>query len=86
MNLAIYYIGCVTKKPEWNVNRVNPLYLMVNRIDGVIEDGDECNYLNIAVTDRNSEVLKNIQKYGTELNTVLKKYMTVNWESMTKIL
>ena len=28
MGLGIYYIGCVTKKPEWNVNSVNPLYLL----------------------------------------------------------
>ena len=24
MNLGIYYIGYVTKKPEWGVNSVNP--------------------------------------------------------------
>ena len=24
----IYYIGYITKKPQWNVNSVNPLYLM----------------------------------------------------------
>ena len=35
--LNIYYIRYVTKKPEWNVNIVNPLYLMINRIDGFIE-------------------------------------------------
>ena len=28
MGLGIYYIGFVTKKPEWNVNSVNPLYLL----------------------------------------------------------
>ena len=30
-NLVIYFIGCVDKKPEWNVNSANPLYLIVNR-------------------------------------------------------
>ena len=25
IGLGIYYIGYVTKKPEWNVNSVNPL-------------------------------------------------------------
>ena len=34
----IYYIGYVTKKPEWNVNSVNPLYLMINRVNGFIEE------------------------------------------------
>ena len=38
INLGIYYIGYVTKTLEWNVNSVNPLYLMINRIDGFIEE------------------------------------------------
>ena len=38
MGLGIYYIGYVTKILEWNVNSVNPLYLMSNRIDGFIEE------------------------------------------------
>ena len=57
MNLGIYYIGYVTKKPESNVNSVNPLYLMINRIDGFIEEINGDKYLNVASTDRNSEVL-----------------------------
>ena len=40
----IYYIGYITKKPQWNVNSVNPLYLMINRIDGFIEDKDGDKY------------------------------------------
>ena len=58
MNLGIYYIGYVTKKPVYNVDIVNPLYLLVNRIDGFIEEKDGGKYLNIASTDKNSQVLK----------------------------
>ena len=29
--LTIYYIGYITKKPQWNVNNANPLYLMINK-------------------------------------------------------
>ena len=38
-----YYIGYITKKPQWNVNSVNPLYLMINKIKGHFEeiDGDK---------------------------------------------
>ena len=32
MGLGIYYIVYITKKPEWKINSVNPLYLMINRI------------------------------------------------------
>ena len=30
----VYYFGCITKNPQWHVNNVNPLYLMMNRIKG----------------------------------------------------
>ena len=60
MGLGIYDIGYLTKKLEWNVNSVNPLYLMINRIDAFIEEKNGDKYLNIADTDRNSEVLKKI--------------------------
>ena len=58
MDLGIYYIGYVTKKPEWNVDSINPLYLVINRIDGFLEENDEDRYLSIASADKNSEVLK----------------------------
>ena len=60
MSLDIYYIGYVDKNPEWNVNSVNPLYLVINRIDGFLEEKYGGKYLNIADTDRNIEVLKNM--------------------------
>ena len=53
-------IGYVTKKPEYEINSANSLYLLINRIDGFIEEKEGDKYLNIASTDRNSEVLKNI--------------------------
>ena len=56
--LDIYYIGYVYKKPDWNVNSVNPLYLMINRIDGFVEEKNANKYLNIVDTARNNEILK----------------------------
>ena len=37
-DIAIYYIGYVTKKVKYKINSVNPLYLLVHRIDGFIEE------------------------------------------------
>ena len=56
MSLGIYYIDYVTKKSEYKINSVNPLHLLVNRIDGFIEENEGDKYLDIALTDRNSEV------------------------------
>ena len=38
LGLDIFYIGYVDKKPEWNVNSINPLYLMINRFYGTISE------------------------------------------------
>ena len=58
MGLGIYCIGYITKKPEWNFNCVNPLYLMINKIDGFIEEKNGHKYLNIASTYKKTEFLK----------------------------
>ena len=38
MDISIYYIGYVTKKPEYNINSVNPLYLLISELHGFIEE------------------------------------------------
>ena len=72
-NVAIYYIGYITRKDEYKVNNVNPLYLLVHEIDGFIEEKEGSKYLNIALTYNNSEVLKNMPKFGVELKIKLKR-------------
>ena len=37
-NICVYYIGYITKKDQYKINSVNPLYLLVHRIDGYIEE------------------------------------------------
>ena len=58
---------------EYNVNSVNPLYLMINRIDGFIEEKHGDKYLNIASTDRNSEVLKRYAKIWSGIKDFIEK-------------
>ena len=70
---------------EWNVNSVNPLYLMINRIDGFIEEKNGDKYLNIADTDRNSEVLKKYSEVWNGIKDSIEKIKIVGWENMTKI-
>ena len=47
-NNDVYYIGHITKKPEYNINSVNPLYLMINKIMGHSEEVDGDKYLVIS--------------------------------------
>ena len=72
-NIVVCYIGYITKKDEYKINNVNPLYLLIYRLEGSHKEKEESKYLNIASTDSNSKVLKNMKKFGVELKIVLKK-------------
>ena len=72
-NIAIYYIGYVTKEDDYKINSVNPLYLLVDEIDGFIEEKEGNKYLNIAFTDSNSEVLKKYAEVWSEIKIKLKR-------------
>ena len=58
LNVTVYYIGYVTRKPEYDINNVNLLYLMTNRISGHFEEKDGVKYL--IISPENSDT---IQKY-----------------------
>ena len=73
MGLDIYYIGYVDKKPEWNVNSVNPLYLMINRKDGFIEEQNGVKYLNISDAGKSSEILKKYNQVFDGIKYHIKK-------------
>ena len=60
-NIGVYYTGYITKKDQCKINSVNPRHLLVHRIDGFIEEIEGRKHLNIASTDNNSEVLKNMK-------------------------
>ena len=60
----VYYIGYITKKPQFNVYSVNPLYIMINKIKGHSEEVDGDKYLII-----NSENGDIMQKYQEEVFT-----------------
>ena len=40
-DLDVYYIGYVDKKPEWQVNSVYPLYLIINEVYGSISEKND---------------------------------------------
>ena len=69
----IYYISYITKKPEYNINSVNPLYLVNGEIDGFIEEENDSKYLNIALKDSNSEMLKKYAEIWREIKDQILK-------------
>ena len=62
-----------TKKPEYSINSVNPQYLLIDEIDGFIEEKKGHKYLNIALTDRYNEVLKKYADVWRVIKDQIKK-------------
>ena len=58
--IDVYYIGYVTIKKIGdynNINSLNPLYLMINKMIGHFEEKNEIKYLVLDEIDENKEVL-----------------------------
>ena len=79
-DLDIYIIGYIDKKPEWNVNSVNPLYLMINRFYGRIEEENGVRYLIISDISRNSNVLKKYDQVFSGIKYHIKKINNIDCE------
>ena len=69
-SIVIYYIGYVNKKPEWNVNSVNALYLIINRVYGLVSKENGNKFLTI---DKGDSVLKRYNQVSSGINHHIKK-------------
>ena len=73
MDINIYHIGYVTKKPEYNINSVNPLYLLIKKLDGFIDEKEGNKYLSITLTDSNNDVLIKYVEVWSGIKDQIKK-------------
>ena len=73
METSIYYIGYVTKKSEYNINSVNPLYLLISELHGFIEEKNGSKYLNIPLTDDNNDVFIKYAEVWSGIKDQIKK-------------
>ena len=67
----VYYTGYITKKPQWNVNSLNLLYLMINKIKGHIEEVDGDKYLIISF--ENGDIMQIYQEVFDGIKEIIKK-------------
>ena len=61
-----------------NIYSVNPLYLIIGKVDGHIKESNKNKYLvfdsaELHSTDENKEVLKNTENFGMGLKIKLKQ-------------
>ena len=74
-SIDIYYIGYITAKDSKyvNINSVNPLYLVINEVDGYFEEINGNKYLTLVSTDKNKEVLTKYTELWDEIKNSIKK-------------
>ena len=74
-NIDIYYIGYITKKDSEyvNIHSVNLLYLIINKVDGFIEEREGSKYLNLEFTDNKKEVLKKYAELWNRIKNLIEK-------------
>ena len=66
-------LAMLQKKPEYNINSVNPLYLLINELHGFIEEKEGSKYLNISVTYNNNDVLVKYAEVWSGIKDQIKK-------------
>ena len=67
-NILFYYIGYVTAKDLKHVKiySENPLQLIINKINGYIEESNRDKYLTLVPTDGSKNTLKSMKNYGAK--------------------
>ena len=84
----IYYIGYVTIKKIGdynNINRVNPLYLMINQMIGRFDEKNENKYLVLDEIDENKAVLNKYKEVWEGIKKKLKLLMVAKKLNIKKI-
>ena len=75
-DIGIYNIGYITIKKIDDcetIYSVNPLYLLVNHVNGYIEENGMNKYLIFDSADENKELIKNTMMFGMKSKTKSKK-------------
>ena len=73
MDSSIYYISYVTQKSEYNIDSVNPLYLLISELDEFIEEKEGSKYLNISLIYNNNDVLVKFAEVWRGIKDQIKK-------------
>ena len=87
--IDIYYIGYVTVKKIANcnnINSVNPLYLMIDKMIGHFEEKNGNKYLVLDDVNENKEVSEKYEEFWDGIKKKMKQLMVAKKLNMRKIL
>ena len=81
-NIDIYYIGYITVKDSdyVKINSVNPLYLIINEVNGYFEEISGNKYIVLVSTDKNKEVLTKYTELWDEIRNSIENINNMSGE------
>ena len=73
-NVLIYYIGYMTVKDSKyiKINSVNPLYLVINKVNGYSEEINENKYLALVPTNESKEKIKKYEELWIKIRDLIR--------------
>ena len=77
----VYYIDYITKKPQYNISSVNPLYLMINKIKGHFEEVEGDKYL--IISSKNGDIMQKYQEVFNGIKKIIKKINDYSYPMIT---
>ena len=57
-----YLIDWIKDLDYVNIHSVNPLYLIIDKVDGYIEENNQIKYQGLLFTDKNKDIFKKVYK------------------------
>ena len=85
IDVDIYYIGYVVNKPQYNINSINPLYLIVRHLFGRVEKIQGSNDRYLVVDENNKEVINVFDKLWKfikdEINRLIERNAKITFDN-----
>ena len=85
-NILIHHIGYMTGKSlrYITINSVNPLYVIINKINGYIEESNENKYLTLVPTDESIYILEKYEEPWTKQKNLIRSNSDIYDEKYMK--
>ena len=79
-NIVIYYVGYITTKhlSYVKINFVNPLYFIIDKLDGYIEESSGNKYLTLVSPDKNKDILKKYTELWYKIKDLIRSVTNIS--------
>ena len=79
-NIVIYCVGYITTKhlSYVKINIVNPLYFIIDKLDGYIEESSGNKYLTLVSPDKNKDILKKYTELWYKIKDLIRSVTNIS--------